>query len=97
MVSKRLKSLSGRVPVHSSEAVCASVPGVPLQPGFSVDKRDQQSFRGSVAGLGIAYCDFTRRGGRVALTSGSTRTESVRNNAEPLHLRPTMMATARGE
>jgi hypothetical protein len=81
----------------SSEAVCASVPGVAMQPCFSVDKRDQQSFRGSVAGLGFAYCDFTRRGGRVALATSGTRAESARNNAEPLHLRPTMMATARGE
>jgi len=81
----------------SSAAVCASVPGVPMQPCFNVDKTDQHSFRGSVSGLGFAYCDFTRRGGRVALATGSTRSETAANNAEPLHLRPTVMATARGE
>ena len=43
------------------ESVCASVQGVPFQPCFNLDKTDQASFRGSIAGLGFAYCDFTRR------------------------------------
>jgi hypothetical protein len=43
------------------QAVCASVAGVPFQPCFDLDKTDQQSFRGSIAGLRFAYCDFTRR------------------------------------
>jgi hypothetical protein len=43
------------------EAVCASVNGIAFQPCFNVDKTDAQSFRGSVSGLGFAYCDFTRR------------------------------------
>ncbi|HEY6258162.1 MAG TPA: hypothetical protein VIY51_20465 [Xanthobacteraceae bacterium] len=48
--------------VHAQgEAVCASVNGIPFQPCFNVDKTDPQSFRGSVSGLGFAYCDFTRR------------------------------------
>jgi hypothetical protein len=42
------------------ESVCASVQGVPFQPCFNLDKTDPQSFRGSIAGLGFAYCDFTR-------------------------------------
>jgi hypothetical protein len=44
-----------------SESVCASVQGLPIQPCFNLDKTDQQSFRGSIAGLGFAYCDFTKR------------------------------------
>ncbi len=49
----------------NGERVCATVRGVPFQPCFNLDKTDAHSFRGSVAGLGFAYCDFTRRGGRV--------------------------------
>jgi len=43
------------------ESVCASVNGVPFQPCFNLDKTDPVSFRGSISGLGFAYCDFTRR------------------------------------
>ena len=43
------------------ESVCAAVNGVPFQPCFNLDRTDAQSFRGSIAGLGFAYCDFTRR------------------------------------
>jgi hypothetical protein len=53
--------------VHvQNEAICASVPGVPFQPCFTVDQMDSQSFRGSVSGLRFAYCDFTRRDIRPA-------------------------------
>jgi len=43
------------------ESVCAAVNGIPFQPCFNLDRTDTQSFRGSIAGLGFAYCDFTRR------------------------------------
>ena len=43
------------------QAVCASVRGIPMEPCFNVDRTDPQSFRGSVAGLPFAYCDFVRR------------------------------------
>jgi hypothetical protein len=46
------------------QAVCASVAGIPFQPCFDLDRTDQQSFRGSIAGLRFAYCDFTRRSNR---------------------------------
>jgi len=49
---------------QQGQAVCASVAGVPFQPCFNVDRTDAQSFRGSVAGLRLAYCDFTRRTSR---------------------------------
>src|SRR5215831_11768719 len=42
------------------EAVCASVRGVPFEPCFNLYKTDSRSFRGSVSGMGFAYCDFTR-------------------------------------
>jgi hypothetical protein len=49
------------------EAVCASVRGVPFEPCFNLDKTDALSFRGSVAGFGFAYCDFTRRSQRASI------------------------------
>jgi hypothetical protein len=46
---------------EKNQAVCASVRGIPFEPCFNLDKTDPQSFRGSIAGLSFAYCDFTRR------------------------------------
>src|SRR5215472_14985126 len=43
------------------EAVCASIKGMPIDPCFNLTRIDDRSFRGAVAGLGFAYCDFTRR------------------------------------
>jgi hypothetical protein len=51
------------------EAVCASMQGLPFQPCFNLQKTDQASFRGSVSGLGFAYCDFNRKSGRVDLAT----------------------------
>ena len=41
--------------------VCASVKGMPFEPCFNILKTSASSFRGSLSGLGFAYCDFTRR------------------------------------
>jgi hypothetical protein len=43
------------------EAVCASLQGMPIEPCFHLEKTGERSFRGSLSGLGFAYCDFTRR------------------------------------
>ncbi len=43
------------------ENVCASVKGMPIEPCFNLSKTSTRSFRGSVWGLGFAYCDFTRK------------------------------------
>ena len=43
------------------EAVCASLQGMPFEPCFHIEKTNDRSFRGSLSGLGFAYCDFTRR------------------------------------
>ena len=41
---------------------CAALPGSVIEPCFNLDRTDDQSFRGSVTGLGFfMYCDFTRR------------------------------------
>ena len=43
------------------DRVCASVKGVPFEPCFNLVKTSASSFRGSVSGMGFAYCDFVRR------------------------------------
>jgi hypothetical protein len=45
------------------QAVCASLRGLPFEPCFNLDKMDDRSFRGSVSGMGFAYCDFRHQGG----------------------------------
>src|SRR5260370_11451672 len=44
------------------QAVCASIKGIPFEPCFNLDKKDERNFRGSVSGLGFAYCDFRHQG-----------------------------------
>jgi hypothetical protein len=44
------------------QAVCASLRGIPFEPCFNLDKRDEVSFRGSVSGMSFAYCDFHHQG-----------------------------------
>jgi hypothetical protein len=49
------------------QAVCASIKGIPFEPCFNLDKKSDRSFRGSVSGMGFAYCDFNHQGGRQML------------------------------
>ncbi len=44
------------------QSVCAVIKGLPFEPCFNIDKRDDRSFRGSVSGMGFAYCDFRHQG-----------------------------------
>jgi hypothetical protein len=44
------------------QAVCASIKGIPFEPCFNLDKKDDVTFRGSVSGMGFAYCDFHHQG-----------------------------------
>ena len=41
------------------ERACAWLGG-PIQPCFYLERTAAESFRGSIAGLSFAYCDFTR-------------------------------------
>jgi len=54
-------------------AICAHLAGLPITPCFKVQKIDYRSFRGSVAGLGFAYCDFYQRNPRSQLVSTSPK------------------------
>jgi hypothetical protein len=53
------------------QAVCASIKGLPFEPCFNIDKRDDRSFRGSVSGMGFAYCDFRHQGAAQMLMARS--------------------------
>jgi hypothetical protein len=44
------------------QAICAAIRGIPFEPCFNLDKKDERSFRGSVSGMGFAYCDFHHQG-----------------------------------
>lgn len=62
------------------EQICASVKGMFFEPCFNLVRTSAYSFRGSVSGMSFAYCDFTRRGGRTFVASGT--------GAKPLSLQP---------
>jgi len=49
------------------QAVCASIKGIPFEPCFNLDRKDEVSFRGSVSGMGFAYCDFHHQGGAAQM------------------------------
>jgi hypothetical protein len=63
---------SGTVRV-SSDSVCASLPNALIQPCFNVVQTGPKSFRGSLRGLGFAYCDFVRRNPRLDVAVSETR------------------------
>ncbi len=66
-----------------SGSVCASIRGMPFDPCFNLNKVDEVSFRGSLSGLGFAYCDFRRQGNvRTLLTRALSHPRSSRA-AEP--------------
>jgi hypothetical protein len=69
---------AGTVQVRQ-ESVCASVRGMLFEPCFNVDKTSEASFRGSIAGFGFAYCDFTRRNPRLELTATLNRVHPVQS------------------
>ena len=66
------------------QAVCASIKGLPFEPCFNIDKRDDRSFRGSVSGMGFAYCDFRHQGASQMLMARSVaRPRSLHRREDP--------------
>ena len=66
----------------SGDRYCASLRGIPFEPCFNVDRTSHVSFRGSISGLGFAYCNFTRRGSRGDLQAAPAyRLRGVRASA----------------
>ena len=70
------------------ESVCASLRGLPLQPCFNLERTSDNTFRGSISGLGFASCEFTRHNGRTIVAHSVHRS----NSAQPLGLRPSLTA-----
>ena len=53
------------------QAVCASIKGIPFEPCFNLDKKSDRAFRGSVSGMGFAYCEFRHQGAQQMLIARS--------------------------
>lgn len=73
---------------HAS--MCAHLSGLPFSPCFHVQKIDHRSFRGSIAGMGFAYCDFHQHSPRTQMTSA----ESEPAPATPIAARQSERADA---
>ena len=69
------------------ESVCATLRGMFFQPCFNLERTGDNSFRGSISGLGFAYCEFTRHG-RTTVVHSVQRGPS----SQPLGLRPSLAA-----
>jgi hypothetical protein len=74
------------------DSYCATMRGLPFEPCFNVDKTSHQSFRGSVYGFRLAYCDFSRRSARVDLASSPLRLDPIQ--AQGSHQIPRSVETA---
>ena len=80
------------------QAVCASIKGLPFEPCFNLDKRDDRSFRGSVSGMGFAYCDFRHQGAQQMLMARSVaRPRSLHAPQRSADATPRTEVTARVE
>jgi hypothetical protein len=60
------------------QSICASIKGLPFEPCFNLNKNDERSFRGSVSGMGFAYCDFRHQGGQMLMARVISRPRSLR-------------------
>ena len=64
----------GRMPLGTlrvgGDRVCAYLPGSTMQPCFYLERTNDNSFRGSIAGLSFAYCDFTHYQGAAQTGRG---------------------------
>ncbi len=60
------------------ESICASIKGIPFEPCFNLTKNDERRFRGSVSGMGFAYCEFRHQGGQMLMARVIGRPRSLR-------------------
>jgi hypothetical protein len=70
----------------TSDSICASLPRALFQPCFNVVQTSPRSFRGSLKGLGFAYCDFVRRNPRLEIAGGESHPRPLEESA--IALRP---------
>jgi hypothetical protein len=75
----------------TSDTICASLPRAIIQPCFNVVQTSSHSFRGSLRGLGFAYCDFERRNPRLDLARRESNAAPVAPPAQSaVALRPSL-------
>lgn len=81
------------------EAVCASVRGLFFEPCFNLNKTGEQTFRGSLSGMGFAYCEFTKRSSRREMMASNTQADTADSDTpaepragKPRSLRPPFLA-----
>jgi len=60
---------------------CASVPGIPFEPCFNVNRTSSVSFRGLVSGIGFAYCDFSGRSEHAYIARPPLRLRNLRSSS----------------
>src|SRR4030088_1919142 len=65
------------------QAVCAAIKGLPFEPCFNLDRRDDRTFRGSVSGMGFAYCDFRHQGAAQMLMARAVARPRSLHGPEP--------------
>src|ERR1700740_341187 len=78
----RRMRLPGNTLQVRGQSVCASIKGIPFEPCFNLDKKDEVSFRGSVSGMSFAYCDFHHQGGatQMLMARAVARPRSLRRS-----------------
>jgi hypothetical protein len=81
------------------QAVCASLRGLPFEPCFNLDKTSEVSFRGSVSGMGFAYCDFRHQGGgsQMLMARAVARPRSLHRAEQTGSIEPRTEVSARVE
>jgi hypothetical protein len=70
------------------QTYCATIPGLPLEPCFNVDRMGARAFRGSLIGLRSASCEFVQR----ADTPVDREVPRTRRSM-PIQLQPPVVAT----
>jgi hypothetical protein len=56
---------------------------LPIEPCFRVQRLDHNRFRGSISGLGFAYCDFHQSNPRAQIISGPTAPDTTLAKLKP--------------
>ena len=82
------RTYHARLPANTlqvkGERVCASLRGLPIEPCFNLEKTGDNSFVGSIRGLGFASCTFKRRHSSAHVVHSRHRI--------PMALRPSLTA-----
>jgi len=69
----------------SGESICAAIRGLPFESCFDLQRTGANSFRGSLAGMSFAFCQFTKEGDRPGTSCTGL----------PLSIQPTAASSTR--